>query len=119
MWAGVIFAGSSIHGNDLPNLEILGTDKLIHLSVFYCFGLLVYMAMEPKTKINSFPSGRILLMIAITVLYGILDEVHQGFVPGRTVDSWDVAADALGGMLAAVSIMMRLRRRAKSRNDPA
>ena len=37
----------------------------------------------------------------IAALYGVVDEVHQGFVPGRSVDGWDVCSDALGAGLAA------------------
>jgi len=36
----------------------------------------------------------------ITVLYGVSDEFHQSFVPGRTPDVADVAADAAGAALA-------------------
>ncbi len=36
----------------------------------------------------------------ISVVYGISDEIHQAFVPGRTPRLLDVAMDALGAWLA-------------------
>jgi VanZ family protein len=37
--------------------------------------------------------------LVITIAYGISDEFHQSFVPGRTSDVLDVIADAAGAFL--------------------
>lgn len=34
--------------------------------------------------------------------YGVIDEVHQSFVPGRSASVFDVAADATGALLAVL-----------------
>lgn len=45
--------------------------------------------------------GRTVLAAWIIVaLYGVIDEVHQSFVPSRTADPRDVAADVIGAALA-------------------
>jgi VanZ family protein len=41
--------------------------------------------------------------IAITVAYGLTDEIHQSFVAGRTAASADLYADAAGALLAAIA----------------
>ena len=46
--------------------------------------------------------GVVLLTIVCATAYGISDEFHQWFVPGRTADVHDVMADAIGATLAAV-----------------
>ncbi|HWB72488.1 MAG TPA: VanZ family protein [Egibacteraceae bacterium] len=38
--------------------------------------------------------------VALTVCYGVLDEAHQAFVPGRSPDWRDVAADGVGALVA-------------------
>ncbi|MFH1572963.1 MAG: VanZ family protein, partial [Acidobacteriota bacterium] len=42
-------------------------------------------------------------------LYGVIDEVHQYFVPGRHATAHDVAADAAGALLALLAIAYRSR----------
>ena len=39
--------------------------------------------------------------IVISTLYGLSDECHQLFVPGRTFDLLDLAADAVGSAAGA------------------
>jgi VanZ family protein len=39
--------------------------------------------------------------VAIAALYGVSDEYHQRFVPGRDFDPFDILADALGAILGA------------------
>ena len=37
----------------------------------------------------------------ISGLYGVTDELHQGFVPGRATEALDMVADAVGASGAA------------------
>jgi VanZ family protein len=39
--------------------------------------------------------------IIISTLYGVSDEYHQVFVPGRTFEYFDIAADAIGSVAGA------------------
>lgn len=61
------------------------------------------------------------LAVAMSVVYGGLDELHQLFTPGRSTEFGDVLRDASGaaiGVLVAVCLAATLRRapRAPSRN---
>ncbi len=40
--------------------------------------------------------------VGIVFLYGLFDEWHQRFVPGRTFDVLDLLVDGMGGIVAAV-----------------
>lgn len=42
----------------------------------------------------------------IGAIYGLSDEWHQSFVPGRDCSVYDVAADALGVLSAVVTFKM-------------
>ena len=37
-----------------------------------------------------------ILAILVGIFYGITDEFHQSFVPGRSSSEWDVLADSVG-----------------------
>jgi VanZ family protein len=43
-----------------------------------------------------------LVAVVVATLYGVTDELHQSFVPGRTPDGWDVLKD-LGGAVAGAA----------------
>ncbi len=45
---------------------------------------------------------------------GVSDEVHQYFVPGRTTEYMDVAADAAGGLLIVTMVYLIARNRSGS-----
>ncbi len=107
LWAVVIFIASSIPGSKIPRFIHQINDKLIHASIFFVFGLFVYLALEPKVKSVRLDWKRVVIAVLVVVVYGISDELHQSFVPGRTVDVLDATADSLGGLLAAAAVVIR------------
>jgi len=96
LWAGLIFYLSSQSSLDVP-LLFPGQDKLFHLVAFGTLGFLVLGGMRPAG--TRYHTAKLLLALLLVVGYGILDEYHQSFVPGRSVDSLDVLADAAGGVI--------------------
>jgi len=50
------------------------------------------------------------LMVGLGVLYGVLDEWHQSFVPGRVVSVADWAADIIGVVLGYFALQVVLSR---------
>ncbi|NOY23703.1 MAG: VanZ family protein [Acidobacteria bacterium] len=66
-------------------------DLLEHAAAYFVLGILVRRA-------APFASFRLLL--AFIVFYGMSDEIHQYFVPGRVCDILDLVADATGGTIA-------------------
>ena len=69
----------------------------------------------PTSKIISFglrlAVSVIFLSILSATLYGISDEIHQHFVPTRSADIWDAAADMLGSIVGVFIIHHALSRR--------
>ncbi|HLA40898.1 MAG TPA: VanZ family protein, partial [Candidatus Glassbacteria bacterium] len=43
--------------------------------------------------------GRYWSAFAMAALFGVLDELHQSFVPGRMMDWRDFIADSLGALI--------------------
>ena len=54
---------------------------------------------EKKVRVSLFT-------ISICILYGVGDEFHQSFVPGRFVSFADIAADAMGAVAVCVAWFM-------------
>ena len=113
LWALLIFVVSSIPGNELQAPDIFQFDKLAHLGVYFVLALLVYRALRVKElfpRLHSHATSVTMLLIA---LYGASDEFHQVFVPGRSVDLFDWLADALGGVLCALVVVLLTRRHSR------
>jgi VanZ family protein len=72
-------------------------DKLYHADAYFVMGLLAWQGF--KHNVSS-PIILALLSIAFCSLYGLSDEWHQSFIPGRESDSADWAADTTGSVLA-------------------
>lgn len=95
-WMALIFALSAqsklpelIPG--LPALEEIGG----HLSEYAILALLLWWALRGTG--TRYPATWSLVSAA---LYGITDEVHQSFVPGRTMSVSDLLVDLIGAALA-------------------
>jgi VanZ family protein len=95
-WALVIYALSSQTGLYVPPL-LIGQDKLLHALVFAILGFLVAGALLPAAGHTR--RHHILIAVGLVAAYGMLDEVHQHFVPGRMPEVLDVLADISGGIL--------------------
>jgi VanZ family protein len=101
LWAAVIFALSSIPGRAFPSVPALGSDKLLHGMVYAVFGGVSFLAARSTWSVRA--PWLVIGCTVAAVLYGLSDEFHQSFVPGRTADLWDVVADAIGGLVGAVA----------------
>ncbi len=74
------------------------TDVLFHFAEFLALGLLTARMVAPD--MNGKLSRRSFLLAASIVLgYGLLDEIHQSFVPDRDPSVLDFLFDAAGGLL--------------------
>jgi VanZ family protein len=96
-YSAIISFVSSLSTVPVPYTEI-SFDKLLHAGEYGVFGFLLARALgscERKFSLHVIFG----VVIIISLVYGLLDEYHQSFVPGRTCDLIDVAADWLGGVL--------------------
>ncbi len=84
-----------------------GKDKVEHVLYFLFTGLLAVRAARFGEGWGRAKTGVFLLLAAI--LWGCSDEIHQSFVPGRSVEIGDVLAD-VAGVAIAVGIGERLLR---------
>jgi VanZ family protein len=92
-------------------------DKGVH---FVEYGALAFfIAFAHVCTWPARPISGPLLAALVTVALGLVDELHQGFVPGRFSDIYDLAADALGSVVAVLAFLGLLAIRKAWRREPA
>jgi len=108
LWAAVIFVVSS-SPDPFPFIPraLLSKDKVIHACVYGLLGAFVRVALD-GTRLP--PRAALALAAALATLYGVSDELHQSFVPGRDTSAGDLLADAVGACLGAWVAAVILRR---------
>ncbi len=75
-------------------------DWVYHVAEYGGLGFLLTRALWRTPGITAFWARWAAL--AGSAIFGVVDEVHQSFVPGRTASARDVLADAAGAALAIV-----------------
>ena len=74
-------------------------DKLLHLAAYAVLGVLLCLPSHRLTR-SIFWSAWFAVLAA--GLYGLSDEIHQSFVPGRSDDLYDLIADMAGGLIGGL-----------------
>ena len=108
---GLIFFLSQQHSLPTPSL-FPGQDKLFHGIMFGVLGAFYLGSMRKSRAGYSLPQAAIASLYVLA--YGVSDEIHQYFVPGRTTEYMDVAADAAGGLLVATIVYLIARSKSAS-----
>jgi len=74
-------------------------DKLAHFCVY---GLLASLLFRLVPRISRNARSALVVILAVSV-FGLSDEIHQAFTPGRSVEFADWVADTLGAIVAVVT----------------
>lgn len=98
-----IFAVSSMPRPPIPTLLLFPhSDKVMHGVAYAVLGLLsLYGA---RARAGGLTRGAKLEAALVAVLWGVSDEVHQHFVPGRSTSAADLAADASGALFGVLVV---------------
>jgi hypothetical protein len=98
LYMGLIFGLSSIEYWDTVPRGLLAKDKSIHSIEYAVLGLL-WCRLLLTTRLRPFVALTIAGLLG--TIYGLTDEIHQYYVPGRYCDRWDALADAAGAFLGS------------------
>jgi VanZ family protein len=101
LWAALIFGLSSMSNLPAPPGGL--TDKHAHFGTYGVFAALIVWGLTDRSP------GRTTWLVAAAAValasfYGVSDEWHQSFVPGREVSALDWTADTAGAAMAAVAL---------------
>jgi VanZ family protein len=117
---GLIFFLSSRPPEYFPETHIPLADKIVHVLIYGVLGFFFARALTSRYRLEVIWKryrGYLVASVLLTVLYGISDEYHQSFVPGRSVEVADVIADTIGGIFGACitvlyhRLLVRIKRR--------
>ncbi|MBI5056446.1 MAG: VanZ family protein [Nitrospirae bacterium] len=92
---GLIFYLSS-RSFHLPKLPT-NFDKIVHIGIYLPLAFLFYLSLN-RSGIKRYVFAAAVLL---TLLYGVSDEFHQSFVPGRDSSFGDALADFTGALLGS------------------
>lgn len=95
-YMALIFFLSSINLH-LPSLLPQYSDKLAHVLIYMPLAFLFFVALG-KSGLKKYA---FLISFLLAGIYGITDELHQSFVPGRYASTADVTADFIGAILGS------------------
>lgn len=108
IYMALIFILSSIPTLASYSRHLPFRDKGVHFLEYAILGALTTHAAG-----RTFPDrsrGRVFLFgVTLATLFGISDELHQAFVPGRSADFGDIIADFLGATVGGL-VRLALRR---------
>ncbi len=99
LWMLLIFTLSSFPGPAIPKYPFPGFDKLAHLIVYAVLAALWYCSLKIDFR------RRLIVVVLISSLYAVSDEVHQLFVPLRYFSIGDLFADFFGAGVGALLAM--------------
>ena len=102
-WALLIFLLSSQPATSYEDAGstldfIPALDFFVHFGLYFILSVLVHAVLR-----MYLPKRKDMLMfdtVVYALLYGVSDEFHQSFVPGRTLSGTDLLADVLGAVVA-------------------
>lgn len=83
---------------------------------FILYGVLGFLCAVYFNHFRVSNKIKFLAATVLTSLYGMTDEIHQLFVPGRAGKLYDVLVDTLGGILGAAVVVIFIYLKSKKPN---
>jgi len=102
-YCAIIFYLSSLSDVSVPGFEFPGADKAAHALIYGGLAATVWYGLKQSNEIVK--RGLLLGMpLLFALMYGLSDEYHQLYVPGRAFDWLDWLADGVGALMAVLAL---------------
>ena len=96
-WISIFFL-TTIPTKSFPKIFAYD-DKAKHLIAFLVLSFFLTLALRVQNKYRLLKEKFIVFTLLICSFYGIFDELHQLFVPGRSAEVLDWVADFVGTLI--------------------
>jgi VanZ family protein len=103
-----LFVGTSMPSMNVPSFTL--NDKLVHFTAFFILAFLLSLSILYQNKYQILKNFYIVSAFIISSLYGLIDEFHQIFIPGRSSDILDWTADSAGALAGVLIVSFLLKR---------
>ena len=101
-YMAAIWIMSSMPADALVELPDEGIDRFLKESLHLVeFGLLYVLLVLAALTTGRFTAVLSFAFMAVAILYGLLDEIHQSFVPYRSATVIDFVKDVIGVLAAS------------------
>ncbi len=97
----LLFILTTVPSKSLP--VIATSDKVKHFAAYLILTILLHLAIHFRMVLRKRWKYGLPVVIIIVVLYGLADEVHQYFIPGRYCELLDLVANYIG-LLVGITI---------------
>ena len=87
IWLFIIFVITSIPTDAFPQIRVTGFDILIHFFLYSVLTIFLFYSFGKKNW----------KFFTIIIIIAIIDEIHQRFIPCRSMSYFDLGANFLGG----------------------
>jgi VanZ family protein len=94
-----VYAALIFYLSSRPALSV-SHDKILHMLEYGILGFLLASALTRQFDLKRF--HLVIWVVLIGTLFGVSDEIHQYFVPGRNCSAADATADFLGSLLGVI-----------------
>ena len=112
-YMGMVFALSHMSKPPIPQVLSELSDKVLHAAEYVPLGYLCARAFRGSAR------HRATLGLLAAAVFGVSDEFHQSFIPGRESSLWDWAADLTGSAVGASLLFWSARRRERKKDGEA
>ena len=101
LWSLVILAFTSIPDLSPPSLGFTWQDKFEHFAAYSLFGAAITYGNIRSNKYRAFLGAVIFCSV-----FGVLDEIHQHWIHGRSTDPYDWVADTSGAFIGSLIVFL-------------
>ncbi len=100
----LLLTATSLPAADLPSIGTI--DKVNHFVAYFGLSVLLTLCLLFQTKYELLYKKAFLITFLIVIFYGVLDELHQLFIPGRMAEIPDWLADTGGALIGVLLIFI-------------
>jgi len=101
IWTILMLTLSSMPDFQAPEGFPKYADKIVHLFEYGIWATLFLLMLKQEDRINKL-LGAFVAVLVFGGVMGVLDEIHQSFISGRSMDKYDFLADMIGITVAII-----------------